>query len=98
MFPVKDGAVRWLFGVVNRATQISVSSWMARDLPTSGSHAQIGATEKGKSRLVKYYLIWPDVYTTICCITHRIHVWSVYFLTFGIHLANKPVPWIRNGL
>ena len=47
MFPVKDGAVRWLFGVVNRATQISVSSWMARDLPTSGSHAQIGATEKG---------------------------------------------------
>ena len=46
MFPVKDGAVRWLFGVVNRATQISVSSWMARDLPTSGSHAQIGATEK----------------------------------------------------
>ena len=35
------------FGVVNRATQISVSSWMARDLPTSGSHAQIGATEKG---------------------------------------------------
>ena len=34
-------------GVVNRATQISVSSWMARDLPTSGSHAQIGATEKG---------------------------------------------------
>ena len=47
MFPVKDGAVRWLFGAVNRATQISVSSWMARDLPTSGSHAQIGATEKG---------------------------------------------------
>ena len=56
MFPVKDGAVRWLFGVVNRATQISVSSWMARDLPTSGSHAQIGATEKEHPDWwVKYY-------------------------------------------
>ena len=39
-------------GVVNRATQISVSSWMARDLPTSGTHAQIGATEKGKFGMI----------------------------------------------
>ena len=55
MFPVKDGAVRWLTsGVVNRATQISVSSWLARDLPTSGSSSD-WCNGKGKSRLVKYY-------------------------------------------
>ena len=61
MFPIKDGAVRWLTsGVVNRATQISVSSWLARDLPTSGSRSD-WCNGKGKSRLVKYDSIWPDV-------------------------------------
>ena len=45
MFPVKMGPyVGFLGWPID--TQISVSSWMARDLPTSGSHAQIGATEK----------------------------------------------------